>query len=110
MKFLACFSYVTILLCCYWFGDTGRFWGGLFILNMYLFVAFMSWIVEGYLNEKDKLFFTYIKFISLAQAIYVITCYFMGRTWSLFHKDITATIIGIGFATFLLHTAFKHNK
>lgn len=110
MRFFACFCFVTVLLVGLWFGNQTRFWGGLFVLNLYWFIAYLSYQVEQFMDSKGKLPFSYAKFIAITLIVYTVACFIRGSNWTLFNKDITATIIGIGFVAFLVHTAFNHKK
>lgn len=85
-------------------------WGGLYILNYSAFVAFLSWELEKLITGDSKLFFQYTKYIALFLSIYNVVCYIRGQSWSLFNRDLTATIIAIGFGVFLVHNALNHKR
>ena len=91
--------------------DDSRFWGGLNLITLYGFGAYMCYLVG--ISEKDKtgrLFFEYVKYMCLSQCFYVAWCIYKGKGYSIGHTDIMAYILGLGFATFLLHCALNNKS
>jgi hypothetical protein len=56
-------------------------------------------------SENERLFFTYLKWLSLANAVYIAICAYKNYTFALYNTPIFAYVMGIGFVAFMVHCA-----
>ena len=86
-----------------------KFWHGSDKIMQSLFLSVLCYFIQNYKNnnENERLFFEYLKWLSLANSIYLGFCMGMGKTYALLNTPIFAYILGIGFFTFLLHRALN---
>jgi len=65
--------------------------------------------MESYQNntENEKLFFIYIKYLSIANCIYIAVCAYKETSFAIYNTDLFAYIMGIGLVVFLIHCAKK---
>lgn len=89
--------------------DRGRTWGGINIMTHMAMIGYLCYLLEDlkYLAKAEQLFFTYLKFISIANCIYIVWCILKGSRFSMLHTDTMAWIMGIGFIAFLVHNALR---
>lgn len=98
------------------FGDNGYLWSGFYTVLHLLMVSALCKFEADIINNGDekRLFFNYISYLSLGNAIYASICSVKnhldgkpGAQWVIFHTDLSAWIIGLGFGIFLVHLALK---
>lgn len=63
-------------------------------------------VVEG-LSENERLMFQYIKFLSIANCIYIAVCAVKNTSFAIYNTPLFAHILGIGFVSFVVHCALK---
>lgn len=107
MRLAVCFIYVFCQLAYLMFQDGGRIWGGFNIITHISFVGYLCYLIEQYTSGSERLFFIYLKYLSLINCLYIITCVVKGRYWSFNNIDFFAFVLGIGIAAFLIYRAFK---
>lgn len=110
MKVAVCFIYVLMsIIYLSPIADGGRTWGGINLITQLSFIGYLCFLAEGIKQntEIERLFFSYLKFLSIGNCIYILWCILRGKYWSIYHTDIFAYILGIGFLVFLLHFAIK---
>jgi len=90
-------------------GDSSTYWGGVNIITQIGFIGYLSYLMESYQGntENESLFFTYIKYLSIANCIYIAVCVFRDKNFVFYNTSLFAYIMGIGLVVFLIHCAKK---
>ena len=115
MKIVVLFTYVLLFIAHQMFGDNGYLWSGFYtVLHLLMVSALCHFEAISDKHEDERLFFNYISYLSLGNAIYTSICCVKnhlegksGAQWVIFHTDLSAWIIGLGFGIFLVHLALK---
>lgn len=102
---LLSFTYLT-------FGCNTKEWGALNIITHIGFIGYLCYLLEQVrlFPYSERLFFTYLKYLSIINCIYIVWCVFRGDSWSIYHTDVFAYILGICSAIFFMHIGFTKNK
>lgn len=112
MKIAAIFMYLLFCILYLSIGDSSREWGGFNICTQLGFIGYLSFLMES--NKKnteiERLFFSYIKYLSIANCIYIVWCVFRGSYWSIYHTDVFAYILGICSIIMFLHAGINNGK
>lgn len=58
-------------------------------------------------GEDERLFFSYLHWLSVAGVVYLIACLYYGKEFALYNTPLFAYILGVGFFAFMLHRAIK---
>lgn len=83
-------------------------WYGLDKAVQSLFVGVLCYFIqEQCKNENEKLFFEYVKWLSIASALYLLACMYYGVSFAIFNTPIFAYITGITLIVFMVHCALK---
>lgn len=118
MKNALCFLYVLITVVylspvadeVIVFGDrkyNNMVWGGIYLIaNIGLIGALCHWLEPEH-TGNTKLMFQYLKWLSMANCIYIFICIFREKYVVIHNTGIFAYILAIGFITFLVHCALK---
>jgi hypothetical protein len=93
-------------------GDTSRLWKGIDLINHISCLGYLCYLMESHKrnSKAERLFFMYLKFLSIGNAIYIVWCLLRGSYWSIYHTDIFAYILGIGFIAFMFHLPIRLRK
>lgn len=99
------FLYIALTIIYLIFGDSSVLWGGVNIVSHIGFIGFLCHILSGVkkFSENERLFFSYLKWLSLANCIYIATCIVKDKTFAWHNTDIFAYVMGLGFVVFLVH-------
>lgn len=109
MKVAALFFYVLLFISHQLFGDNGLLWSGFYTVLHLLMIGILCGFLSSYVKEeKERLFFIYIKYLSFANAIYTGICTFSNDQWVIKNTDVSSWIIGLGFVAFLCHLALRN--
>ena len=73
------------------------------------FMAHLLCGVKGF-SENERLLFSYIKYLSIANVMYVFFCAYKGSSFAFYNTPLFAYILGIGFITFLAHCALNNKS
>lgn len=108
----ACFLYVLCSIIYLHFGEKTRAWGGFNIFTQFAFIGYLCYLAEQNLRstEFERLFFCYLKYLSVINCIYIVACVLKGRYWSIYNTDIFAYILGISVVVLLVHFAYIKDK
>jgi len=113
MKIAVCFLYVLLSIL-YLSIETQytRISGGINIITQIGFIGYLCYLAEMSKRNSvfERLFFSYIKYLSIANCIYIVWCIFRGSYWSIYNSDIFAYILGISFIVLLLHVGYETHK
>ena len=84
-------------------------WYGIDKICQLLFVSALCYFIEQNkkLLENERLFFEYLKWISLANGIYTGFCMYKDLTFVIYNTPIFAYIMAVGFLAFLIHCAIN---
>lgn len=113
MKIAVCFLYVLLSVLYLSIGDSSREWGAVNIITQIGFIGYLCYLAEQSKRNSvfERLFFGYMKYLSIANCIYIIWCVFKGAYWSIYNTDVFAYILGISFVILLIHVAIlQHNE
>ena len=75
-------------------------------------VGFMAHMISGIksFSENERLLFSYVKFLSIANVMYVIACAVKDTSFALYNTPLFAYILGFGFVAFLVHCAINNKS
>ena len=112
MKAAVAFIYVFLSILYLSIGDSTRFWGGVNICTQISFIGWLCYLLESTENNTilERLFFSYLKYLSIANCVYIVWCVLKGTYWSIYHTDVFAYILGISFVVLLMHAGYESNK
>lgn len=101
--------YVVLQFIYFVYGEYSYFWGAFNISTHVLFVSYVSYILEGMdsFTEDERLLFSYIKYLSLINFIYIVTCYIREEDFAIYNTPVMGYILGIGFVSFIIHRSIK---
>lgn len=115
MKIAACFIYVLLSILYLSINVPAeylRISGGINIITQIGFVGYLCHLMQisKTSNKTERLFFTYLKYLSISNCLYILTCIIRGEYWSIYNTDIFAYIMGIGFFVFLIQVAYLNEE
>lgn len=112
MKIAVSFLYVLLSILYLSIGDSSRMWGGINLITHLAFIGWLCYLMEDNINNTvmERLFFSYLKYLSIANCVYIVWCVLNSTYWSIYHTDIFAYILGISFAVLLIHAGYESNK
>lgn len=106
MKIAVCVAYVVLQFVYLSIGD-GRIWGGVNIITHIAFVGYLCHLLHGHVNETERLFFSYLKWLSLFSSLYIVACMLRNTYWILYNTSVMALVMGISFMALLITVAIK---
>lgn len=89
-----------------------EFWYGMDKIMQTAFVGALSYFLQSNKKNTDneRLFFEYLTFLSLANAIYLAFCLYKNTSFAIYNTPIFAYVMGIGFIAFLVHCAINKKE
>lgn len=109
MRIAVSFLYVLFTLIYLVYGGNTMIWGAFNICTHIGFVGYLCYLLKDMrvFREEERLFFTYLMWLSVANCIYILFCVIRGTSFAVYNTDIFAYITGIGFVVFLAHCALN---
>ena len=110
MKTTAIFLYVFLsTLYLTPIADSSYFWGGLNLITQSAFICYLCYLNEDKEDniEIERLLFIYVKWLSLANCLYILACMIRGKGFAIYNTDIFAYVTGIGFLVLMVHFALS---
>lgn len=101
--------YIFLQIMYYLFARTHLYWDGINIITHVGFVVYVSYLLErnNSIGSDEQLLFSYVKYLSIGNIMYIITCMVREDYFAIYNTPIVAYILGIGFVSFIIHRALK---
>lgn len=109
MKIAACITYIIVLFL-YFLLDLGSWWGSVYLILQAVAIAFFIEQNKYEHTSTERQFFSYVKYVAIADAIYTFICEIHGGSYIYHATNVFAYIMALGMCVIVVHFAVKKDK